>query len=80
MRALLTVFACFACAALAACEDTRGSLGEECLRDQDCRSEICSARICITKRPTTPNLPAPFEPGADAAVIADANVPDRAGD
>jgi hypothetical protein len=38
--------ALFACALLLACGETRRSIGEECLRDEDCLSGTCSAQEC----------------------------------
>jgi hypothetical protein len=56
---------------LVGCEDTRGALGEECLRDLDCLSNVCSARTCVARRPVTNELPAPFDAGLfDAGVVA----------
>jgi hypothetical protein len=30
-----------------ACGETRRSIGDECLRDEDCLSGSCSARACV---------------------------------
>lgn len=35
------------------CAETRRSLGEECLRNEDCLSDVCSARSCVNPPPTT---------------------------
>ena len=46
-RALGWVAACASVAALAfACAETRRSLGEECLKNDDCLSGQCTARRC----------------------------------
>lgn len=38
-------------ALLAACGETRRPIGEECLRDEDCLSGVCSARACVASPP-----------------------------
>jgi len=59
--------------ALSACGETRLPIGDECLRDEDCLSGICSARVCVAA-PTlvtgaggTPPDETPRIPTADAA-------------
>lgn len=53
---------------VAACGESRRPIGEECLRDEDCLSDVCAARSCVSA-PTllsgatgapeeTPHLPA----------------------
>ncbi len=37
--------------ALAACGETRRPIGDECLRDEDCLSGVCSARACVSAPP-----------------------------
>jgi len=32
---------------LAACEETRGDFGDECLSDDDCLSNTCVGRACV---------------------------------
>lgn len=34
-------------AAVAACGESRRPIGEECLRDEDCLSNVCAARTCV---------------------------------
>jgi hypothetical protein len=36
-----------ALASLVACGETRGPIGDECLRDDDCLSGVCSSRLCV---------------------------------
>ena len=52
-----------------ACMETRRSLGEDCLKDDDCLSGICSQLRCAT----TPRT-------IDAPVLADATAGDALGD
>lgn len=74
MRAV-AILALTLTAALAAtsCGETRYSLGEECLRNEDCLSGVCSARVCVAAPPTGNGSgpPPPDEtaqiPDADAA-------------
>src|SRR6185295_13230863 len=35
-----------AVAVLVACGETRRPIGDECLRDEDCLSGVCAARVC----------------------------------
>lgn len=39
--------AAFALAALA-CGESRNPIGEECLRNEDCLSNVCAARSCVS--------------------------------
>lgn len=43
--------AALALAALAACGETRRPIGDECLRDEDCLSGVCSSRLCVAAPP-----------------------------
>ncbi len=65
--------------AVAACGETRRPIGEECLRGEDCLSDVCSSRTCVAAPPLvnvstgpppdeTPRIPA----GDAAAAPADA--------
>ena len=36
---------------LFACGETRRPIGDECLRDDDCLSGVCSARSCVSAPP-----------------------------
>lgn len=38
-------------ALLVACGETRKPIGDECLRDEDCLSGVCSARSCVSAPP-----------------------------
>lgn len=62
-KAVLLVLAAVGLAG--ACAETRRSVGEDCLKSQDCLSGICSQLVCIASPPTTD-------------VQADANVPEEA--
>ncbi len=59
------------------CEETRRSLGEECLRNEDCLSGTCSARACVSERPVvntpidTPTVDSGALPDAGGATDAD---------
>ncbi len=73
----------FAFAALAAlvvltlgagCEETRRSLGEECLRNEDCLSGTCSARTCVSERPVVSTPVEAPPPRVDAGTPTDADV------
>lgn len=37
-----------AAAIVSACGETRRPIGEECLRDEDCLSGVCAARLCVS--------------------------------
>jgi len=59
-----------------ACGDTRRSLGDECLRGEDCLSGLCTARVCTTPGEQT-SLSGDFSgaipsvsPSADASAAA----------
>jgi hypothetical protein len=54
-RRLVCVCACAAIGALLgnACLETRRSLGEDCLKDGDCQSGVCSQLRCAATPPTT---------------------------
>lgn len=40
-----------AVALVAACGESRRPIGEECLRDEDCLSNVCAARTCVPAPP-----------------------------
>lgn len=50
MRALFiaSMLACAACGVIAACGESRRPIGEECLRNEDCLSNYCAARSCVS--------------------------------
>ncbi len=51
MRALFIATALLALAApglVSACGESRRPIGEECLRDEDCLSNFCAARACVS--------------------------------
>ena len=37
-----------ACALVSACGESRRPIGEECLRNEDCLSNFCAARSCVS--------------------------------
>lgn len=51
MKARVGARAVLALLALVACGETRRTLGEECIRDDDCLSNVCSARQCAGQPP-----------------------------
>jgi hypothetical protein len=61
-------------AATTGCGESRLPIGEECLRDEDCLSNVCSARTCVP----APQLTVPYggtpdqEPRIPDAAAADA--------
>jgi hypothetical protein len=50
MRVILFAMT-IALVAMAACGETRRPIGDECLRDDDCLSGVCSARSCVSAPP-----------------------------
>lgn len=40
-----------AASAIVACGEARRPIGDECLRDEDCLSGVCSARSCVSAPP-----------------------------
>ena len=50
MRALFiaSMLASAACGAIAACGESRRPIGEECLRNEDCLSNYCAGRSCVS--------------------------------
>jgi hypothetical protein len=51
-----------------ACAETRRTIGEDCLKSQDCLSGVCSQLVCVAAAPTTNQTPtgdggAPAEAG-----------------
>lgn len=50
MAALVTVVVIFL-VTLGACNETRRSLGEECLKGDDCVSGLCSSQHCVEPAP-----------------------------
>lgn len=78
MRAVLAALT-FALGAIAACGETRRPIGDECLRDEDCLSGVCSARSCVSAPPLrvgtngpTPDEQPDIEDGGAANPPADA--------
>jgi hypothetical protein len=61
---------------LFACGETRRPIGDECLRDDDCLSGVCSARSCVSAPPlrTGATGPTPDEEpdiaAADGGVVS----------
>ncbi|MCA9584630.1 MAG: hypothetical protein KC657_04665 [Myxococcales bacterium] len=65
--------------AFLACGETRRPIGEECLRDDDCLSGVCSARACVPAPPLVAGAvsppddrPSPLPLPDDAAAAPDA--------
>lgn len=73
MRFSMIVFAIGATAALA-CGESRRPIGEECLRNEDCLSNVCAARECVPA-PTliTGAVAPPYEPEPLIADDSDAS-------
>lgn len=72
---IAVVFLAIAAVFCVHCAETRRSLGEECLRNEDCLSDVCAARSCVNPPPTTnkgSGSQLPTTPDIDAAVIVDA--------
>jgi hypothetical protein len=81
MRARFAVACAVAAVAAFACGESRRPIGEECLRDEDCLSNYCAARSCVsapslvTGSTEPPNDEEPLIPvGDSAAPVADAAV------
>lgn len=51
-------------AVMGACGETRRPLGDECLRDDDCLSSVCSGRVCAAAPPLTSDQLGPPDRGA----------------
>ena len=62
-----------AAAVVSACGESRRPIGEECLRNEDCLSNVCAARSCVsapalvTGASNPPDEEEPLIPGSDAA-------------
>lgn len=52
-------------ATIAACNSFKGPLGDACMRDDDCFSQVCSAQRCVSA-PTTFALAPEADGSADA--------------
>jgi hypothetical protein len=50
-RAQCFLFYGFSALTLLACGESRRPIGDECLRDEDCLSGVCSARSCVSAPP-----------------------------
>ena len=51
------------------CGETRRGTGEECLRNDDCLSGVCSARVCVG---SSPQVGSPAAPQSDDEAETDA--------
>jgi hypothetical protein len=54
-----------ACAFVLACGESRRPIGDECIRNEDCLSNVCAARACASAPPLVTgasNPPGPEEP------------------
>ncbi len=57
-----------------ACTDTRRGLGEQCLKSEDCVSNLCVARECASQPPLiTGTSQPPADAGPDVTVVDDAS-------
>ena len=65
---------------LVGCTETRRPLGEDCLKDQDCLSGICSGLKCVAAPPTLEAGPPEPDASADAPSDAPADVGTDAAD
>ena len=69
----------------AGCADMRRSLGEDCLKNQDCQSDVCSSLKCAAPPPLLDASaaippPAPTSDGGDAGDAGNAGNAGDAGD
>ena len=71
-------FALTSAATATACGETRRPLGDECLRDDDCLSSVCSGRVCVAAPPLTGEQLGPPDRGAKLP-DATPNLPGDAG-
>jgi hypothetical protein len=70
--AFAMAFIAFAAVA-SACGETRRSLGEDCIRSEDCLSNLCASAKCSSDPPLLDGSPPPdTEAGADVTTDADA--------
>lgn len=60
---------------LMACGETRRAVGDECLRNDDCLSGYCSARVCVGAPVLVggPSSPPPSS-GSDGGATPDAGI------
>ncbi|HEX3772028.1 MAG TPA: hypothetical protein VHV30_14230 [Polyangiaceae bacterium] len=68
-----------------ACQELGGSIGDDCLKDQDCQSGVCSELHCAAQAPLLDaayvppgdaTLDAPLESGAEGGADAPATMPE----
>jgi hypothetical protein len=64
---------------IVACAETRRSLGEACLKNEDCLSGICSDQQCASAPPLL-DAEAPAIDAAPEAAAVDAAAPPEAGE
>ncbi|HEY5146698.1 MAG TPA: hypothetical protein VII82_08015, partial [Polyangiaceae bacterium] len=50
----------------AACSEQRGSIGDDCLKNQDCLSGVCSELHCVVPPPLLDAAYTPVDAAADA--------------
>ena len=79
MRAAFAIACSVVVVAAFACGESRRPIGEECLRNEDCLSDFCAARSCVSAPELvagangSPGAQEPLIPTSDsAAPIADA--------
>jgi hypothetical protein len=65
------------CLLTSACLETRRSVGEDCLKSQDCLSGICSQLVCVAAPSTTDQKPQ-GEGGGAAEAGSDVGTPAEA--
>jgi hypothetical protein len=63
-----------------ACSEQRGSIGDDCLKDQDCLSGVCSELHCVVPPPLLDAAYTPVEAAADALAEAQAASEAASGD
>jgi hypothetical protein len=70
IAALVTALLTAVVAPLGACNETRRSLGEECLKGDDCISTLCSSQHCVEEPPALDAASLVPEAASDAIVTA----------
>ena len=74
--------ALLALAVVAACGESRRPIGDECIRNEDCLSSVCAARVCssapslVTGASNPPGAEEPRIPSLGSTTIPDAGATD----
>jgi hypothetical protein len=63
-----------------ACSEQRGSIGDDCLKDQDCLSGVCSELHCVVPPPLLDAAYTPIDAAADVLAEAQAASEAASGD